>query len=120
AMRLVPVGTSIMLAIALGATPGYPQAQSGPLSATEERALKPKDTFRECDKCPEMVVVPAGTFVMGSPDGELNRAKYEGPRHRVTFAAAFAVGQFAVTFEEWQACVADGGCDGYVPKDEGW
>ena len=36
-----------------------------------ERALKPGDTFRECAKdCPEMVVVPAGEFMMGSPANE--------------------------------------------------
>jgi class 3 adenylate cyclase len=44
-----------------------------PLSAAEECALKPKDSFKECDKCPEMVVVPAGSFIMGTPDGEKER-----------------------------------------------
>src|SRR5262249_1040616 len=91
-----------------------------PLSAPEELALKPKNAFRECDKCPEMVVVPAGSFTMGSPDSERNRAKYEGPQHEVTFAQQFAVGRYAVTFEERDACVADGGCNGYNPNDEGW
>src|SRR6516164_10256628 len=57
---------------------------------------------------------------MGSPDSELNRAKYEGPQHRMRFARQFAVGRFAVTFAEWDACVADGGCEGYRPDDEGW
>ena len=37
--------------------------------AEEERGLKAKDTFKECDDCPEMVVVPAGEFMMGSPAG---------------------------------------------------
>src|SRR5580658_9133874 len=32
----------------------------------------------------------------------------------------FAVGRFAVTFAEWDACVADGGWKGYRPKDQGW
>jgi formylglycine-generating enzyme required for sulfatase activity len=67
-----------------------------------------------------MVVVPAGSFIMGSPDSETDRARYEEPQHRVTFTRQFAVGKFAVTFEEWDACVADGGCNGYVPKDESW
>ena len=44
-----------------------------PLSATQERALKPKDSFKECDACPEMVVVPAGSFTMGSPASEKER-----------------------------------------------
>jgi formylglycine-generating enzyme required for sulfatase activity len=41
-----------------------------PLSANEECALKPKDVFKECDNCPEMVVVPAGSFIMRSPKEE--------------------------------------------------
>ena len=38
----------------------------------------------------------------------------------MTFARQFAVGKFAVTFDEWDACVADGGCNGYKPSDQGW
>ena len=87
--------------------------------ARAERALKPKDSFKECDTCPEMVVVPAGSFMMGSPESEEGRSD-EAPQHRVTFARQFAVGRFAVTFDEWDACVADRGCNGYKPKDEGW
>ncbi|MCL2714247.1 MAG: formylglycine-generating enzyme family protein [Alphaproteobacteria bacterium] len=94
---------------------------AGALSAAEESALKPKDVFRECDKgCPEMVVVPAGTFTMGSPESEEAREDDEGPQHIVTIKRPFAVGRFAVTFDEWDACVADGGCGGYRPEDEGW
>jgi formylglycine-generating enzyme required for sulfatase activity len=91
-----------------------------PLSAAEERTLKPKDVFKECDKCSEMVVVPAGSFTMGSPKSEEDRADNEGPQHSVTIAKPFAVGRFAVTFDEWGACVADGGCNGYKPDDKGW
>jgi formylglycine-generating enzyme required for sulfatase activity len=82
-----------------------------PLSLAEERGLKPKDTFKECSYCPQMLVVPAGGFTMGS-----RRYTAEGPQHTVTFARPFAVGQFAVTFEEWDACVVDGGCNGYNPS----
>ena len=91
-----------------------------PLSPERERALKPKDSFKECDACPEMIVVPAGSFMMGSPAGEAQRHADEGPQHRVTFARPFAVGRFAVTFAEWDACVSDGGCSGYNPRDAGW
>jgi formylglycine-generating enzyme required for sulfatase activity len=91
-----------------------------PLSADRERALRPKDTFKECDKCPEMIVVPAGSFTMGSPANEPPRYTNEGPQHGVTFARQFAVGKFSLTFDEWDACVADGGCNGYRPDDEGW
>jgi formylglycine-generating enzyme required for sulfatase activity len=57
---------------------------------------------------------------MGSPASEKNRSSEEGPQRRVTFARQFAVGRFAVTFDEWDACVADGGCNGYRPDDRGW
>jgi formylglycine-generating enzyme required for sulfatase activity len=82
-----------------------------PLSRAEECTLKPMDVFRECEKCPEMVVAPAGTFTMGSPATEDGRLANEGPQTPVTFASAFAVGKFAVTFDEWDACVAGGGCN---------
>jgi formylglycine-generating enzyme required for sulfatase activity len=88
-----------------------------PLSAAEERGLKPKDLFKECDKCPEMVGVPSGSFTMGSPASEAGRSDNEGPQHSVTISRPFAVGRFAVTFDEWDACVADGGCNGYKPAD---
>jgi formylglycine-generating enzyme required for sulfatase activity len=110
---------SILLATVADARPGRAQT-IGSLSVPEEHALKLKDTFRECDKCPEMVVAPAGSFIMGSPDSELNRGRYEEPQHRVTFAQRFAVGKFAVTFDDWDACVTDGGCGGYSPNDESW
>jgi formylglycine-generating enzyme required for sulfatase activity len=57
---------------------------------------------------------------MGSAEFEWGRDKDEGPQHRVTFSRAFAVGKFAVTFDEWDACVAGEGCYGYRPKDDGW
>jgi len=91
-----------------------------PLSPDRERALKPKEVFKEFAEGPEMVVVPAGSFTMGSPGSEVGRYDDEGPQHKVTIGRPFAVGKFAVTFEEWDACVADGGCDGYEPSDQGW
>ena len=90
------------------------------LAAAEECALKPKDVFKECDKCPEMVVVPAGSFVMGSPPGEAGSEDTEHSQRRVTIAKPFAAGRFAVTFDEWDACVAEGGCNRYRPSDQGW
>ena len=72
-----------------------------------------------CPMCPEMVVVPAGTFTMGSPPSEPKRFNGEA-QVPVTIARPFAVGKFAVTFDQWDACVADGGCNGYRPDDKGW
>ena len=65
-----------------------------------------------CPKCPEMVVVPAGSFMMGSPKSEEGRHDNEGPQRRVTISQPFAVGRYEVTFDEWNACAADGSCRG--------
>lgn len=91
-----------------------------PLTPEIEQALKPKDSFKECDNCPEMVVVPKGSFIMGTPMTEVDRYKGEDPLHRVTFARPFAVGRFAISFDEWDACLADGGCDGNKGDDHGF
>jgi formylglycine-generating enzyme required for sulfatase activity len=60
-----------------------------------------------------MIVVPPGTFTMGSSRTEPGRRENEGPQRKVTIARQFAVGQFELTFDEWDACIADGGCNGY-------
>ena len=78
------------------------------------------DVFQDCDVCPEMVVVPPGSFVMGSPDSEDGRWTDEGPQHQVNIEYTFAVGIYEVTFDEWDACVRGGGCGGYEPDDAGW
>ena len=57
--------------------------------------------------------------MMKSPANEKGRFANEGPQHRVTFDQAFAVGKFTVTFDEWDACVADGGCSRYRPSNQG-
>ena len=86
------------------------------LKPEAERALKPGDTLHECAKdCPEMVVVPAGDFLMGSPTTGKGRNVLEDPQHKVTIAKPFAVSKFDVTFADWDACIAVGSC----PK-EGW
>jgi len=68
-----------------------------------------------------MVVVPAGSFKMGSPASEPGRDSDEGPQRKVTIARPFAVGKYEVTFAEWGACVAGGGCaSNKSPGDQGW
>ena len=81
---------------------------------------RPGDTFWDCAECPEMVMIPAGRFKMGSPEAEASRDSDEGPAHEVTIPRPFAVGKFEVTFVEWDACVSAGGCRGYRPNDQGW
>jgi formylglycine-generating enzyme required for sulfatase activity len=92
------------------------------LKPERERALKPGDRFRECLKdCPEMIVIPAGSFTMGSPESETARVAREGPQHEVTIAKPFAVSKFVVTFADWDACTSVGGCpqEGRA-GDAGW
>lgn len=68
---------------------------------------------------PEMRKLPGGIFVMGSLASEPGRSPDEGPQHRVTIRP-FLISAKTVTFDEWDACVADGGCNGYRPDDQGW
>jgi formylglycine-generating enzyme required for sulfatase activity len=87
-----------------------PQQSAGaPLTAAQERGLKPKATFRECTDCPEMVVVPAGSFTMGAAVEEKDRASDESPQHRVTTSKQFAVGKLHVTVDQFAAFVNETG-----------
>ena len=63
--------------------------------------------FRDCEGCPAMVVLPPGSFTMGSAGGEPD----EAPAHRVTIAGPFAVGKHEVTFGEFEAFVRETGHD---------
>jgi formylglycine-generating enzyme required for sulfatase activity len=65
-----------------------------------------------------MVLVPAGEFTMGSPPDEPGRDDDEGPQRKVTIAAPFWVSKYEVTFAEWDACAAAGGCS-HMPDDRG-
>ena len=68
-------------------------------------------SFRDCDDhCPEMALIPPGTFLMGSDASEKDGKDNEKPRHAVQIAYPFAVGAHEVTLAEWEACVNDGGC----------
>jgi len=89
-----------------------PQAQT-----SQPQAVMPGVVFNDCDECPEMVVIPAGSFLMGSPpDPEqdpFSNAKpvkigedNEKPQHRVTIQS-FAIGKYEVTQEQWHAVMGD-------------
>jgi formylglycine-generating enzyme required for sulfatase activity len=74
-------------------------------------APTPFANFRECARdCPEMIVIPAGAFSMGSPASELGHADAESPQHAVAIVKSFAVSKFDVTFADWDACVTYSGC----------
>ena len=108
------------IAAAVLSTGAYSSAASGngptlpgeirvtPVADIQPKPILPGTVFRDCPQCPEMVVVPAGTFVMGRQADD--RTPRLGPRHDVHIARPFAVGRFEVTFAQWKACVADGGC----------
>ena len=101
------------------------QAQAQAEAEAEQRRIQEAERvrqskFKDCVACPEMIVVPSGSFQMGSPPDESGRGDDEGPQHRVSIGYRFAVGVYEVTFSEWDACVESGGCNGYHPDDKGW
>jgi len=74
--------------------------------------------FRDCsDGCPEMVEIPHGAFLMGGAPTEEAWSSMEAPRHKVTIAKPLAVSKYDITFDDWNACVAGGGCGGYAQSD---
>ena len=86
-------------------------------------ARAPDDVFQDCatgsTDCPQMVVAPAGRFLMGSPASAAVRDRNEGPQHPVT-VERFAASRYDVTFANWRACVAGGGCkDNLSPSRHG-
>lgn len=91
---------------------------SGAMPAeTESRKRTNAGEFSDCADCPRMAVIPAGSFVMGSPPTENGRDAAEGPAHRVTLSRAFAIGRFDVTRDQYAAFAretavdADSKCD---------
>ena len=110
---------------------GLPELRPAPVAALRPdpaTLLSPgkgqpfRDTFADgqrCAFCPEMVVVPAGSAMVGAAPSEPHRESGE-EQVVVTIGRPFAVARFAVTFDEWDACVSAGGCNGYAPYDEGW
>ena len=73
---------------------------------------QPGATFRDCPTCPQMVVVPAGSYQMGSPSYEAGRDENEGPVHRVTIGQAFAVGVYEATVGGYGRFVRTTGYEG--------
>jgi formylglycine-generating enzyme required for sulfatase activity len=75
--------------------------------------------FRDHPNSPEMVVVPEGEFLLGSPENEPGHDASESPMRNIRIGEPIAVGRFPVRFLDWSALVADGGSS-YTPPDEGW
>jgi formylglycine-generating enzyme required for sulfatase activity len=102
-MKRLRLGIPTMAAAALSIMGGVATSAD-----TAGRAAK---SFRDCETCPEMVVIPPGTFIMGSPEMEKYRDEDEG-QHKVTIAYSFAVSKGPITWDQWEACARDAMCDG--------
>jgi len=82
-----------------------------PLPLEREATLEPSGLpFQECVGCPQMIVLPAGRFEMGSARPDTAPGDVERPRHEVTIEAPFAVSDTSVTVEQWKVCVEHGDC----------
>jgi formylglycine-generating enzyme required for sulfatase activity len=79
-------------------------------AAGQGKAPKAGDKIKDCRNCPELVVLPAGSFLMGSPPDEADRRDNEAQR-RVTFARPFAMAATPVTWDQWEACARDNWCE---------
>ncbi len=89
---------------------------AGSSLATGQDYPKAGSTFQECTHCPEMVVLPAGSFLLGSPEDEPLRRDNES-QMTIMFAAPFAMAATPVTWDQWEACVRDTWCDGYAVEE---
>ena len=95
-------------------------AAVAPLSEEAAEQTYLGNYFRECVSCPDMAALPVGGFAMGSPPGETARHAAEGPVTAIEISRRFAIATRETTYEQWDACVADGGCRAYAPSDHGW
>jgi sulfatase modifying factor 1 len=96
------------------------------LSRAASSAQETSRTFKDCDVCPEMVELPAGTFMMGSPADERGRERIEGAPRRAVIAQRVALGRLEVTVDQFAAYVAETGasvgntCRMLDPKTARW
>jgi formylglycine-generating enzyme required for sulfatase activity len=89
-----------------------PAAAQAPAPAPASAAGSPARTVRDCADCPELTLIPAGSFEMGSNE----MFEFEKPVRTVSIARPFYLGTDEVTFAQWDACVAEGGCS-HRPSD---
>ena len=92
-------------------------AALAPLAAVGTQPLRPGDVIQDGPDCPVMVVIPKGSFLMGSPEAEEGRADEEGPVHEVSIGYTLAVARYPVTRGEWRRYLAETGRTGSA---EGW
>ena len=106
-LRIGLVSMTLFLASGCAASQGCEGVEIG-VGADSDRCVQPGagERFKDCPDCPEMVVVPAGQFTMGSPPDEPEREGDREDQVRVTIAKPFAMGAFAVTRGEFAAFVS--------------
>lgn len=118
-LLVVLLGSALPFALLLFAPPPQAAAQQPDAEGGTRPGLTFRDSLASGGDGPEMVVIPAGSFRMGCVSGVDCHPGGEEPVHEVTIPWPFAVGSHEVTFAEWDACVAAGGC-GHRPDDRGW
>ena len=104
-MRMILSLVALLGALSQHTTTAAPAPSNPAVATTTGAGSRPREVFRDCVECPEMVVVPAGSFTMGSPASEPGRYDEEGPQRRVSIRR-FAVGKFDVTRGQWAAFVS--------------
>ncbi|WP_425410465.1 formylglycine-generating enzyme family protein [Hyphococcus sp.] len=97
-----------------------PNASVDPLPEELKETAYLGNYFKECIACPDMAALPGGSFRMGAPAGEAAAETFEAPTRIVTIEHRFAIGTREVTYDQWDACVAEGGCRAYAAPDHGW
>ena len=95
--------------VAHGTVPTVHRMVLSRLEAAVTVRVEPPERLRDCAECPEMVVLPPGTFRMGSPLYEQGRSEHEGPVREVTIAAPFAISRHEVTVSEFGRFVDETG-----------
>jgi formylglycine-generating enzyme required for sulfatase activity len=117
AMSLRTLSAFVLALAVAGAAPAVArEPAAGKVPIGQPAAVKPGQMFKDCAECPELVVVPAGIFIMGL-NAAGNRSK---PPHRVNIKKPFAMGRFEVTWAEWEACAKAKACTSGGDDDHGW
>ena len=100
---------------------GYPQGQFVPdaIEALKRFVLTPGETIKDCDECPTLKVLGSDSFNQGASADDRYAKSNERPLRTVAILEPFAIGTHEVTFNEYAACVDDGGC-GPLPDDGGY
>ncbi len=98
----------------------FPRGQhvTAALTAIDGLTLRPGKRFRDCDECPDLVVLASGSFWQGAEATSKAALANEKPLRKVVIAQAFAIGVHEVTMAQWQACVSAGACQ--PVNDNGW